>query len=380
MLSRLTINTTEVCNLACVYCYADRGSYGGQSGCMDPLLAVKRLDDVVSMHDTINMVQFIGGEPLLNIDTVASVSEAVEEYVVSGQLVERPSLNAVTNLFVLNEKHLVLLKRHDISLTVSLDGPRKIHNQNRPPKNGKGSFDKINTNLELLREWEIPLSFEATYTRQHLDHDLSILDLLDYLEKWQPTRIDITPAATTSGSICGDFNQDEWQIITSGILEALNHGIDHLAKGVPVKYGFFHELLGMIVSGGTEADRFCPAGESNLAISANGECFACHMLTNNRKYQLALPLHNQVKASSQGNELSTCKSAPLSAIPMKSAHKVCWECWANPWCKSCIGNMEIINPCKAGPVSRYCELMRAALALMLEHLPLALDRLMMESG
>ena len=43
MLSRLTINATQTCNLGCKYCYALGGEYGGPAIQITSDVAVKRL-------------------------------------------------------------------------------------------------------------------------------------------------------------------------------------------------------------------------------------------------------------------------------------------------------------------------------------------------
>jgi uncharacterized protein len=70
MLSRLTINSTQTCNLGCKYCYALGGDYGGSAIQISPELAVAKLRDAAQAHNVIKLVQFIGGEPLLNIRAI----------------------------------------------------------------------------------------------------------------------------------------------------------------------------------------------------------------------------------------------------------------------------------------------------------------------
>ena len=61
MLSRLTINSTQACNLNCKYCYALGGGYGGSTMHITPDLAVSKLRDVAREHGFIKLIQFIGG-------------------------------------------------------------------------------------------------------------------------------------------------------------------------------------------------------------------------------------------------------------------------------------------------------------------------------
>jgi uncharacterized protein len=183
MLSRLTINSTQTCNLGCKYCYALGGEYGGSAMRIAPELAVRKLQEAAHEHGFIKLVQFIGGEPLLNLAAIEAVADAADKLVEEGVLSDKPTLSAITNLTIMSSAHIDIFKRHKFFLVVSLDGGREIHDVLRPTKRGGGSHSEIMDNLELLRKHGIPFDIECTYTYRHVQVGISIVDLLIYLKK-----------------------------------------------------------------------------------------------------------------------------------------------------------------------------------------------------
>ena len=62
------------------------------------------------------------------------------------------------------EKILSLLKEHNISFQLSMDGTRQEQDFLRPTKEGKKSFDAILKNIKLFQEAQKTLSVRATIT------------------------------------------------------------------------------------------------------------------------------------------------------------------------------------------------------------------------
>lgn len=197
MLSRLTINSTQACNLGCKYCYALGGEYGGSASRIAPEVAVHKLREAAHAHGVIKLVQFIGGEPLLNLAALSAVADEVDVLVQEGTLSKRPSLSAVTNLTVLSKAHLDLFTKHRFSLLVSIDGPKLIHDEIRPSKRGRGSHGKVISNTQILRQEKIPFDVYCVYTFNHLKSGISIIDLLLYFNNTGANTIEIVPASTS---------------------------------------------------------------------------------------------------------------------------------------------------------------------------------------
>lgn len=382
MLGRLTINTSQACNLDCSYCYAEGGNYGGKLLLMDEREVLTRLMQIVQKHDAITLVQFIGGEPLLNLPAIRTVCETVNSLVTTGALKKQPRFAVVTNLTVLTEKHLEAFKEFEITVTVSIDGPDYIHDKQRPKKIAlTGTHAIILENLARLEIAEIPYAFEATYTRLHLQNNVTFVDLLEYFSKWKPNRIDITSVSVSEKSELGFCTEDEQRLVVKYQLEALNYALDRLSKGHVVPYGYLSEVVGLLKSEGS--DHYCPAGDSNLAIASDGEVYGCHMFTNKKQYRVGEFTNSQSfpKArdtrSSLGRKFEAIpivvESPTVIPFPTKSMVPGCNQCWARRWCRACLGNMEIRSPSKPVPFNLHCELTKHSLELVLQRLPAVID-------
>jgi len=69
-LSALCLNVTHTCNMACKYCFAQQGNYGGQQAVMDFAVAKDAVDLLMESSSSWADIDFFGGEPLIAWDTV----------------------------------------------------------------------------------------------------------------------------------------------------------------------------------------------------------------------------------------------------------------------------------------------------------------------
>lgn len=151
-LRMITLQVTQVCNLRCDYCVYS-GNYvnrGHASKRMDIETAQKAVDFLInrSADSPVVSIGFYGGEPLLEFDLIRKVVEyAIGEY--NGKEI---AFNITTNGTLLNEKVVEFFLKHDIRITVSLDGPKQIHDKNRRfAVNNCGSFDVVMEKLEMIK-------------------------------------------------------------------------------------------------------------------------------------------------------------------------------------------------------------------------------------
>lgn len=121
---------------------------------------------------------FTGGEPLLSIGLIKSISRKLKSLVESQGA--SYSFTLVTNGSLFKRKvaeELVPLGLEGLKIT--LDGPAEIHNRYRPFKLGAGSFDAIIKNIK--ETWDlVKISIGGNFDRTNYE---KFILLLDYLEK-----------------------------------------------------------------------------------------------------------------------------------------------------------------------------------------------------
>jgi uncharacterized protein len=166
------------CNLNCGYCYEEdfRGDHY-MSEATAQLLVETLLRDRISQGMDVRL-SFYGGEPLLSQELIRKISEPLLEAAQKHQV--SYSFDLVTNGTLLNrETAEKLLPLGLKGAKFTLDGPREIHNGQRPYASGAGSFDAILDNIAAV--WDlVPIILGGNFREENyrafprlLDHMIS---------------------------------------------------------------------------------------------------------------------------------------------------------------------------------------------------------------
>lgn len=151
----MTFQVTQQCNLRCQYCiYSDTGGYTQRRHApkrMSLELAKKGVDFALprSVDTTDILFGFYGGEPLLEFTLIKHIV-AYAEKKFSGKSIR---FNMTTNGTLFTDEILDFISEHQFMITISLDGPQHIHDQNRRfAINNQGSYSTIMKNVAYIRE------------------------------------------------------------------------------------------------------------------------------------------------------------------------------------------------------------------------------------
>jgi uncharacterized protein len=147
----IIILPTLACNFNCEYCFVDRhqNSMGeeieNQVGQFVEDLIDRERGAISSLH-----VQWFGGEPMLAFNNIKYLTRIFTEICKSRGI--EYSAFMFTNGSLLKKRLIPEIKKQKITeIMVTIDGPREIHNQRRPFKEGKGSsYDIIISNLKSV--------------------------------------------------------------------------------------------------------------------------------------------------------------------------------------------------------------------------------------
>ncbi len=121
--------TTLRCNHKCVYCQASSASIKKVSLDMNLATAKQIVDFIFGVPNKFVAIEFQGGEPLINWSVVKFVAEYVKEK--NKYEKKHLELRLVSNFSLMTERILNYCFENNISLCTSLDGPEKVHNENR---------------------------------------------------------------------------------------------------------------------------------------------------------------------------------------------------------------------------------------------------------
>lgn len=145
-MTSLTLEVTEECNLRCKYCiyhpsHPEFRGFGVRKMTMDT--AVKAIDLLFASSDqsTERVIGFYGGEPLTNWKIIKDSIEYAQNKAKSTE--KEIQFAITTNATLINRKIAeYLILKTNMYFTLSIDGPKAVHDRNRIFINGKGSFDR----------------------------------------------------------------------------------------------------------------------------------------------------------------------------------------------------------------------------------------------
>lgn len=167
------------CNLGCKYCFEGtrKGKFYMSVETADDFIEFVKSRDLANKEE-INII-FYGGEPLLSIDIIRHISEKVRTIAEDKKITFTFSL--ITNGTLLTQRVVEQLKPLGLrAASITLDGPRDVHDAFRPFKSGKGSFDAIIENIKSV-SGTMDVQVGGNYTGDYYREFPRLLDFL--LEK-----------------------------------------------------------------------------------------------------------------------------------------------------------------------------------------------------
>lgn len=146
------------CNLNCKYCYVFKHSDKSWRNLPPSIskknvfLFAKRLRDYIQEVDLKDIyIIFHGGEPLLiGRPTLIEFADILSANLRDLVNVE---FSLQTNGVLLSDSFLKEAAERDIRISLSIDGPKSVHDKNRIMNNGKGSFDSVMRGIEKLQKY-----------------------------------------------------------------------------------------------------------------------------------------------------------------------------------------------------------------------------------
>jgi His-Xaa-Ser system radical SAM maturase HxsB len=137
------------CEHSCAYCQVSRQSEDKAAFDMSEETAIRALDLTFRSPAEAIKIEFQGGESMLNFPLIKQIVFEAE----SRNRPVNKDLQFViaTNLAVATPEILEFCAEHGINVSTSLDGPRELHNKNRP-RPGNDSYERVVRGIRLARE------------------------------------------------------------------------------------------------------------------------------------------------------------------------------------------------------------------------------------
>lgn len=251
----LSIWVTNNCNMKCDYCYEKRKSNRNMDiSYINSIIAF--IDKVYPQADSPNLfVKFFGGEPLLNYPFIKEFIKTMANMEGKYGIVR---YSMTTNGTLLTREIVDYLNMNQIECSISIDGHPDIHNMQRKMKNGNGSWDYIEKNLEYALNAMDSLIARITYSSETVQ---SLYESVLFLVNRSFKNINLFP----------DFFDENWDIQS---LECLKQQFlkikeyDKCMSEVNISTGNYADNLSKGYVG-------CGGGYNTYSINVTGDVYPC---------------------------------------------------------------------------------------------------------
>lgn len=300
-LGRLTLIISNVCNLSCSYCYVgDRNPSSGQDR-MSPDTVREILRKLIRLYPEIEVVHFFGGEPLMNLPAIETATEFLATAVDQGYLEHMPRFAVTTNGTWSNPQVLDLLKRWNMTVTVSWDGTRDIQDSCRPLRSGASSYELLGNTLERFKNAGIEFDIECTYNGRHRKLGISITELMNFFyEKTGQRIIHLAPVFLPkpgNDEISRDPDYIDFETLAEDYREAARLSIANLLRNEGPVLEFAQRVVEHLATR-IPAKTYCPAFFTQLSIGMDGAVYPCFMLVGHKEYLMGNLLQDSFPGAS----------------------------------------------------------------------------------
>jgi uncharacterized protein len=275
-LSTLVLNVNTGCNLSCTYCYKEDLVKPAAGKRMDFATAARSVDLLLAAGATrarVNIV-FFGGEPLTNVPLIREVVAYAEDAV--ARVGRRIDFSLTTNATLLTPALIEFFDAHRFGISVSMDGPRALHDRHRKTVGGRGTYEVVARKVGLLLERyrSRPVGARVTLgagnTEVEAIHEHLRTDLGFHEVGYAPVT-----ASDTAGHALSEAELAE----VHGAFERLGGQYrDFALQGRNNGFSNMHQLMTDLHEGRRKSVP-CGAGIGLLAVDGAGELNLCHRFT-----------------------------------------------------------------------------------------------------
>jgi uncharacterized protein len=359
-LHQLVLELTQSCNLSCRYCvysgcYPDERRHSGER--MSVETAFRAIDFFLARADTKARevpVTFYGGEPLLNFPLLKACVDYAAK--IGGA---RCHTGLTTNGVLLDETIARFLIERNVRVTISLDGPRSIHDRWRLDAARRGTYVRVRRGLDLIRRLD-PEYFDRSVSlnvvlapplelgrvKKFFFHTPEFSELRDRIRFnfiYNPGESDLrdeafTRAEASSRRRLARARRTYEQALAAGTLESLD--IER-ALFLALYFTLWKRPL-TLLDGTVSPAGFCVPGTRRLYVDSRGRFFMCEKMAH----------HLPIGDLRTGFDLEA-----IAGICSKvdNLHSDCGRCWAVRLCSKCFSHLRAGDELSADKLESLCR-------------------------
>ena len=341
----LCLHVAHTCNLNCAYCFASQGKYHGDRAVMSYEVGRQALDFLIANSGTRRNleVDFFGGEPLMNFDTV-------KRLVAYARSVEKEKgknfrFTLTTNGLLIDDDVIDFANRECANVVLSLDGRKEIHDRYRVDYAGNGSWDRIVPKFRKLVEARGGKNYymRGTFTHANPDFLKDIETMLDL----GFTELSMEPVVCAEGDPAA-LTEEDLPVVLRQYEDLARLLVRRRREGRP--FTFYHYMIDL--SGGPcvyKRISGCGSGTEYMAVTPWGDLYPCHQFVGEESFRLGDIWQGVTNLETQA-DFAACNVY---------AREECRDCWARLYCSGgCAANAYHATGSVRGVYRTGCELFR----------------------
>jgi uncharacterized protein len=228
----LVIQPTPFCNIDCRYCYLPNRSDKSVVAEATLTRLFSQLFASGWVEDGVTVVWHAGEPLVLPIAFYRRAFALIDELKPAGLHL---SHSFQTNGTLLDDAWCEFLKREDVAVGVSIDGPQHLHDLNRRTRSGRGTFERTIAGIRCLRRHGVPFHVISVLTAESL---AAPREMFDFYVREEIDRVCFNVEESEGDHVSRSFGE-------AGIADAYYRFLREfwrLAAAVPEKFAFIREI------------------------------------------------------------------------------------------------------------------------------------------
>ncbi len=265
----LNIVLTEMCNLACKYCYVPHQEVS--NAIISDEVIDKSMEIVEEKLKEFSKIKIdvFGGEPLICFDKVLRIIEKSEEI-----MIRHPGsihVHIITNGTLLTKDMLAHTKgKKYVTYSISLDGTKESHDANRVYLDGTGTYDHVIKNMRMYYEYR---GIKLENTNGIFVVSPQNVDLYyDVVKEMMNNGIKLFKTTFSREDTWVDGSIQKYKKQVKKVTDLIIHNFEE--KGI-MDLGIYPIYMSTM-------DRFCGLCDQYLSIAPNGDIYPCQRFFNIR--------------------------------------------------------------------------------------------------
>ena len=268
-ISLLYMIPANACNLCCKYCFIGKIKNNMEEYMSENTIknTIEKFSKHLKENNLKGNIIFYGGEPTLKLDILELTVKYINEFAK-----DIMKISMVTNCTLIDDKIIKFLKDNNVSVGVSIDGPKELTDKYRIFKEKKESvYDIVRKNINKLKNNNINFGLSIVVSNETLEDK----NYLNWLKELNVKNINFNLMHYTEMT-------DDWKIYYKKIGKFLFNANNILEKSNISDSRVLRKFVAFYNNEFKYSDCAAMGGEQ-LCIKPNGDIIVCHAYWNSDK-------------------------------------------------------------------------------------------------